>query len=74
MKALQTADTDLDGPHEPPSLFTQAEHKHNFKNISLLTYEVKEDQVQDYLKEFDDQIEDDVLHVGKITVEEIQVC
>lgn len=74
LEALNTADTDLDGPHSPPQLFTQAEHKHNYNNIQLLKYEVEEEKVQGYVDEFETEAKDDVLVVGDISLGEIQVC
>lgn len=73
LAALESADTDLDGPHKPPSLFDQPDHKHNYNNISLLRYEVEEELMQDYVDEFETGSKDDILHVGNISLEEIQV-
>lgn len=74
LDALDTADTDLDGPHEPPELFhPEAEHRHNYNNISLLKCEVEEEEVTPYVDEFDAGTQEDVLMVGKISLDEIQV-
>ena len=73
LEELESAETDLDGPHHPPELFTQPEHKHNFNNIQLLKYEVEEEHVQPYVDEFEEGAKDEVLVVGDISLEEIQV-
>lgn len=74
LEALDNADTDLDGSHEPPELFhPESEHRHNFNNISLLKCEAEEEEVTPYVEEFDKGTKDDVLMVGKISLEEIQV-
>jgi len=73
LEALDDGSTDLDGVHEPPSLFNQPQHKHNYNNISLLKYEAEEDTTKPYVDEFEHGIQEDVLVVGKISLEEIQV-
>jgi len=74
LEALNTAESDLDGPHEPPQLFSQPQHKHSRNNIQLLTYEADEERVQEYVSEFEAAAADEILTVGKISLEEIQVC
>ena len=74
LDALGTADSELDGPAQPPELFhPEAEHRHNYNNITLLKCEVEEEEVTPYVDEFDKGTQDDVLMVGKISLEEIQV-
>ncbi len=73
MDTLEDGQTDLEVESEPPSLFTRPEHVPNFKKISELKLELEEDDIGPYVEEFDEGVKDDVLMIGSISLEEVQV-
>ena len=73
MDALETGKTDLDTVDEPPSLFTRPEHVPNYKKISELKLELEEEDIQPYVENFEDEVRDDVLMIGSIKLEDVQV-
>ena len=73
MDSLEDGETDLDARADPPSLFTRPEHLPNYKKISDLKLELEEEDIGPYMEDFDEGVKDDVLMIGSISLEEVQV-
>ena len=58
----------------PPSLFSRPGHISKYKKISDLRLEVEDEEIEDYIREFEQGIKDDVLMIGSIGLEDVQVC
>ena len=74
MASLDGRDGSLDQHTEPPSLFTQPENVTSYKKISELKMQMEDADIGDYVGEFEEGIRDDVLMIGSIGLEEVQVC
>ena len=57
----------------PPSLFTRPEHVASYEQITELKLQMEEAQIDDYLSQFEAGVRDDVLMIGSIRLEDIQV-
>ena len=73
METLDGGESDLEADVEPPSFFQRPEHEPNYKKISNLRQEIEEEEIDPYISQFDDTIKDDVLMIGNISLEEVQV-
>ena len=73
MDTLDGGESDLEADVEPPSFFQRPEHEPNYKKISNLRQEMEEEEIDPYISQFDDTIKDDVLMIGNISLEEVQV-
>ncbi len=74
MDSLEDGKTDLEVDSEPPSLFTRPEHVPNYKKITDLKLELEEEDIGPYMEEFDEGVKDDLLMIGSISLDEVQVC
>ena len=73
MASLEDGQTELDTRHEPPSLFTRPEHVSKYKQITDLRVQLEEEHIGDYVGEFEEGVRDDVLMIGSIALDEVQV-
>ena len=73
INSLEEGTTDPDDDTEAPSLFARPEHVPNYQKISELRIQLEEDEIKPYIVDFDSNVQDDVLMVGNISLEEIQV-
>ena len=73
MASLEDGQTDLDTQHDPPSLFMRPEHVSKYKQITDLRMQLEEEDIGDYVGEFEDGVRDDVLMIGSIALDEVQV-
>lgn len=73
MASLEDGQTELDTTHAPPSLFRRPEHVNKYKHITDLRLELEDDRIDNYVGQFEDRIRDDVLMIGSIDLEEVQV-
>lgn len=73
MDTLEGGDSDLESSVQPPNLFTRPEHVPNYKKISELKLQLEEENIEEYVQEFDETVEDDMLMIGSISLEEVQV-
>ena len=73
MDSLEDGQTDLDKEEEPPSLFTRQETADTYHKITELKMELEEEPIGDYVEDFEEGVRDDVLMIGSISLEEVQV-
>ena len=73
MASLEDGGSDLESQRAPPSLFTQPEHVPRYKKISELKLRLEEEDIAPYVDDFEEGIKDDVLMIGAITLEDVQV-
>ena len=73
MATIDGANEELQAQHQPPSLFTRPENVTSYQNISELKMELEGSDVDDYVGRFDQGVQDDVLMIGSISLEEVQV-
>ena len=71
---MDGGESDLEAEREPPDLFRRPEQEPNYKNISSLKLELEEEPIDPYIERFEDDVRDDVLMIGNISLEEVQVC
>ena len=72
LDSLQEGDSELVARRAPPTLYTRPDHVTKYKKISELRTEIEQEEIDPYVKEFEDGIRDDVLMVGSIRLEDIQ--
>ncbi|XP_064652604.1 uncharacterized protein LOC135503146 [Lineus longissimus] len=65
-------ESDLATKRTPPSLFTRPEHVDNYKKISELRLEMEDIDIAPYVERFEDDVRDDILMIGSISLEEVQ--
>ena len=73
MGAIESGETELESTAEPPTLFARPELQDNYKKISELKTKIVEEEFEPYVDNFERDIQDDVLMIGKVSLEEIQV-
>lgn len=73
MSSLEAGESDLDSRRDPPSLFAQPEHAPRYKKISELKLRLEEEDIAPYVDDFEEGVKDDVLMIGSITLEDVQV-
>jgi len=66
-------DGESETDEEPPKLFSRQEHEEKYGKIAQLKTEMQDDEVEPYLEQFFDAVTDDVLQIGSISLEEVQV-
>ena len=59
--------------NEPPSLFSRPENIDNYKTITDLRLQIEEADIEDYIRGFERGVKDDVLMIGSIGLEDVQV-
>ncbi|XP_072175940.1 uncharacterized protein [Diadema setosum] len=72
MGTLEEGDSELHTEREPPTLFNRPEHEPSYRQISHLRQEMEEEPIDPYIDRFEDNIRDDVLMIGNISLEEVQ--
>ncbi|XP_046362564.2 uncharacterized protein LOC124139499 [Haliotis rufescens] len=72
MDTLENGDTELETKRQPPNLFIRPEHIPNYEKISELRLEMEKGEVDPYLRQFEDEVRDDVVMLGSISLEEVQ--
>ena len=70
---LEEGDSELHTEREPPTLFHRPEHEPSYRQISTLRQEIEEEPIDPYIDHFEDNVRDDVLMIGNISLEEVQV-
>ena len=73
METLEGGESDLETEGQPPSLFTRPEHVPNYRKISQLKLQMEEEEIEGYVEDFEKTIHDDVLMIGSISLDEVQV-
>ena len=73
MDTLDGGESDLEAERAPPELFKRPEHEPNYKTISSLKLEMEEEPIDPYIVRFEDDVKEDVLMIGNISLEEVQV-
>ena len=69
----------LEGPDQPetsdrpPSLFTRPDAVQSYKKITELKTQIEEPNIEDYLERFDEGVRDDILMIGSIDLDDVQV-
>ena len=58
---------------EAPSLFQIPTHIQNYKKIADLRMQIEDEELDPYVDEFHTGTQDDILMIGNISLEEIQV-
>lgn len=66
-------DTEDDDEADAPELFSRQEHEEKYGKIAQLKTELHNEEMEPYLEQFYDTITDDVLQIGSISLEEVQV-
>ncbi|XP_030829615.1 uncharacterized protein LOC582863 isoform X1 [Strongylocentrotus purpuratus] len=69
---LEEGDSELHTEREPPTLFNRPEHEPSYRQISHLRQELEEEKIDPYIDRFEDNVRDDVLMIGNISLEEVQ--
>lgn len=57
---------------EMPSLFRQPENVPTYKKITQLQSELEKEEVNEYISKFENDVKNDVLMIGSISLEEVQ--
>ena len=70
---MNLTDGESETDEEPPKLFSRQEHEGRYGKIAQLKTEIQDDDVEPYLEQFFDAVTDDVLQIGSISLEEVQV-
>lgn len=70
---MNLTDGESETDEEPPKLFSRQEHEERYGKIAQLKTEIQDDDVEPYLEQFFDAVTDDVLQIGSISLEEVQV-
>lgn len=73
LDTLDGGESDLETETEPPHLFLRPEQEPNYREISHLETTLKDELIDPYVDRFDDSIQDEVLMIGNISLEEVQV-
>ena len=60
-------------PERPPSLFTRPDAVQSYKKITELKTEIEDPNIEDYLEKFDEGVRDDILMIGSIELDDVQV-
>ncbi|EDV22569.1 uncharacterized protein TRIADDRAFT_58934 [Trichoplax adhaerens] len=72
MGAIESGETELESTAEPPTLFARPELQENYKKISELKTKLIDEEFEPYVDNFEREVQDDVLMIGKVSLEEIQ--
>ena len=70
---LDNGDTELESKHIPPSLFENEYQNHMHKGVDEMKLALAEEEIGEYLEEFEKQVEEEVLMIGSIGLGEVQV-
>ena len=73
MGSLDGGDTELNSKASPPSLFGTAQQQEMHRYVEELKLGLAEEEISEYLDEFEKQVEEEVLMIGSISLEEVQV-
>ncbi len=71
--SLDNGDTELESKGIPPSLFGNEQQRHMHQSIDQMKLALAEEEIGGYLEEFEKQVEEEVLMIGSIGLEEVQV-
>ena len=71
--SLDNGDTELESKHIPPPLFENENQHHMHRDIDRTKLSLAEEEIEDYLDEFERQVEEEVLMIGNIGLNEVQV-
>ena len=66
-------DAESDDEADAPELFSRQEHEEKYGKIAQLKTELHNEEVEPYLEQFYDTVTDDVLQIGNISLEAVQV-
>lgn len=70
---MTLTDAESDDEADTPELFSRQEHEEKYGKIAQLKTELHDDEVEPYLEQFYDAVTDDVLQIGSISINEVQV-
>ena len=66
-------DAESDDETDAPELFSRQEHEEKYGKIAHLKTQLHDEEVEPYLEQFHDTVTDDVLQIGSISIQEVQV-
>lgn len=70
---MTLTDAESDDEADVPKLFSRQEHEEKYDKIAQLKTELHDEEVEPFLEQFYDAVTDDVLQIGSISLEEVQV-
>ena len=73
LATLDEGETPAEEPDITPSLFAHPDQVTKFKKISDLKMEMEQTDIDNYVEKFETGVKDDVLLIGDISLEEVQV-
>ena len=71
--SLEDEDSGLGTEKPPPLLYDNAQQKEMHKYVDELKQSVADEEIAAYLEEFEKKIEEEIIEVGDISVEDVQV-
>ena len=66
-------DAESEDETDAPELFSRQEHGERYGKIAQLRTELHDEPVEPFLEQFHDAVTDDVLQIGSISINEVQV-
>ena len=73
MDSLETDDIHLNLKTSPPPLFENEEQEHMHKRVNELKQGLAEEEIQMYLDEFEQKVEEEILMIGTVSLEDVQM-
>ena len=70
---MTLTDAESDDETDAPELFSRQEHEEKYGKIAQLKTQLHDEEVEPYLEQFHDTVTDDVLQIGSISIQEVQV-
>ena len=71
--SLEDEDSGLGTEKPPPLLYDNVQQKEMHKYVDELKQSVADEEIAAYLQEFERKIEEEIIEVGDISVEDVQV-
>ena len=71
--SLDNGDTELESKTIPASLFSGDKQRDMHQTVDAMKLAIAEDEIGEYLEEFERHVEEEVLMVGNIALKDVQV-
>ena len=71
---LENEESGLGAAKPPPLLYDNLQQREMHKYVEELRQSVADEEIAAYLSEFEKKIEEEIIEVGDISLEDVQVC
>ncbi len=74
MESVESADSGLGSKTSLPSLYESSQQKEMHKYVVELRQKMADEEINAYLDEFERKVEEEIIKIGDISLEDVQVC